>query len=173
MSIINEALKKTQTRLESTKKIFKQNAVQPIQKEGPSKEAPLKENHPKEKTAWLWITVSVIIISFLGSAVVFALFITSENRLTTKPPAIEVKELKPAEQKPVTTAVPKRSPAKKKSELGLVLNGIITTGKDNTALINDSIYKVGDEIDGIRITKITAEKVEVLYKGKFYTLTTK
>lgn len=163
MSIINEALKKTQTRLESTKKIIKQNVAQP----------PKKEDRPKEKNVWLWITVSVIVISFISSAAVFAKFISSENRPIAKLPSIEVKEQKPVEQKPAVPPAPKHAVAKKKPDLGLVLNGIITTGKDHTALINDSIYKVGDEIDDKRITKITAEKVEVLYKGKTYTLTTK
>lgn len=163
MSIINEALKKTQTRLESTKATACPKTPLPLKKEG----------QPEEKNVWLWIALIAISAGFAGCVVVFILFTNSSNRTLPNLPITKINEQKPT----VTSIAPKNpplnSPSKKKSINGLVLNGIITTGRDHTALINDSIYKVGDDIDGKKITQITADKVEVLYKGKTFTLTTK
>ena len=161
MSIINEALKKTQTKLESTKTILRPNTPKPLKKEGQS----------EEKNVWLWIAIGVISAGFISCATVFIMLISANNRPLTN---VVVSATGSKVQKPIVTmATTKQSLPKKKPVNGLVLNGIITTGQDHTALINDSIYKVGDDIDGMKIMQITTDKVEVSDKGKTFTLTTK
>lgn len=47
----------------------------------------------------------------------------------------------------------------------LIVNGIMTHGEKNLALIDGQIYEEGDEVDGIKLLKITPKGVIVLENG--------
>lgn len=47
----------------------------------------------------------------------------------------------------------------------LIINGIMTHGEKNLALIDGQVYEEGDEVDGIKLLKITPKGVTVLENG--------
>ena len=51
------------------------------------------------------------------------------------------------------------------SQNRIILNGIMTRGQQNLALIDGQVYEEGDEVDGVKIIKITPKGVTVLEKG--------
>lgn len=143
MSIIYEALKKTQSRLINR-----------------------QEEKPKNN-AFLWFTIGFIFTGFLGCGFALMLLINSAHPKTSV--KLITAALKTSEKTPaaVTTA-----PAKK-TQTPLVLNGIISMEGENVALINNQILKEGDYIDGMRIINITKDKVELYSQGKLLVLTQK
>jgi hypothetical protein len=44
----------------------------------------------------------------------------------------------------------------------MIVSGIMATNDKHVALINDAIYEVGEEIEGLRILEITMEKVQMV-----------
>ena len=153
MSIINEALKKTQTKLELA---------------NPSRNNAQKE----EKNIVLWVATVLIFIGFLGCTLAFIFLISSRNQSIATLPKEENKEYNlEIEKQKLLSFVPKKS--KQNSPGILVLNGIITMGNEQFALINNEIYKAGDYVEGRRILSISSNKVEIFYKGNTFTLKTK
>ncbi len=55
----------------------------------------------------------------------------------------------------------------------LTLNGIISSGGEPVALINNEIVKAGDYIDGKRVLSVSDKKVEIFSEGEVVVLTTK
>jgi hypothetical protein len=51
----------------------------------------------------------------------------------------------------------------------LNINGIMTMGDKNVALINNEIYEVGDMVNGMEIVVISLDRVQVLDQGKVRT----
>jgi hypothetical protein len=164
MSIINDALKKTQTRLQENKSLSP-----PGEKKSP-------------RLGFLFFLFGLV---GCGLWVLFFVSPGSQGRtkqasLPKEPPASTViSQLPPEPQK----AEPQQAPApivqtffstpSPPAAVELTINGIIEMDGELIALINNKIVKEGDEIDGKRIVKITSESVEILDNGNAVTLTTK
>jgi len=165
MSIINEALKKTQSQLEQINP-----ASAPIQPKKPG------------KNIWVLILTTLLFVGFLSSAGVFLLLIFKNHPNTAN--FAKNKSLATANtqnQGTVTlfTQAPApamQTPAPKDSSKNpsrLVLNGIITMDKEKLALINNQILKEGDYIDDKRVLSISMDKVEIFNKGEIIILKNK
>lgn len=55
----------------------------------------------------------------------------------------------------------------------LILNGIFFSGDEGYALINNRIVKAGDEIEGAVVRQISAEEVELEFRGSRIKLSTR
>lgn len=55
--------------------------------------------------------------------------------------------------------------AQLKTSSRIIINGIMTRGEDNLALIDGQVYEEGEEVDGVKILKITPKGVTVLENG--------
>ncbi|MFA5060468.1 MAG: hypothetical protein WC676_07575 [Candidatus Omnitrophota bacterium] len=161
MSIINEALKKTQDQL-----------AQKIPQASPSQQ-------PSEKNPWIWGTAVLVGIGFLSCGLIFFILVSSKSR-SAQTPTKETQAEEPKEtnkQGAVTMFAQPQPPAATEapssSSEALVLNGIITMEDGHMALINNQIYKAGEYIGEKRVVNISVDKVEILDKGEIITLTTK
>jgi hypothetical protein len=163
VSIINEALKKAQQNFDRQKKTqvnSKTDAPAPSSPETAGKE------DKKEKSIWLWVATVIVFIGFLGCALVFAFLISSRNQ----PVQTSSGNNNPPPQKSILARLLSSS---NKNNNAIVLNGIISTGSEQLALINNQIFKAGDYVGNKRILSISAEKVELFDRGKITVLKTK
>lgn len=158
MSIINDALKKTQQSLDHRK--ASQNPALALSTTA------LAESK-KEKNIWLWIATGSVFIGFLGCAFIFASLILSRNQ----PIEVIVANKIPAPSNQSIFA--KLFSSSKENDSEIVLNGIISTDDEQLALINNQIFKAGDYVGRKRILSISADKVELFEKGKITVLKTK
>lgn len=144
MSIINDALKKTQQNLNL-------------------KTSPLA---PKQKAMGLWIIVSLITFGLIAcSLIIFSLISPKESQKPllgkTKTPALNDTDSSSEEPKKEETATPREISAPPRQKT-LRLTGIMQLGDELFALINDEIRKEGDSIEGKKIERITVENVQFL-----------
>ena len=146
MSIINEALKKTQSVLNNQKYSINSDQKDP------------------------WIKIAMLIIGggFLGCAIVLGTIILSNNNTLPNKPVenVEIKSTISSSQK-LQDARVKKQPA---SSSGLELNGIMQTGDHYTALINNKIIRQGDAISDKKILDITKNSVEIFDNGEVFVL---
>lgn len=179
MSIINEALKKTQKYLE--RKVESQPAITPPNMASPKIDSPKKENTSVK------ITIILISLGFVGCVVAFFLMMfpaqkmaptpsivktdLQQNTAVSNPPAAYTPPISPA--LPAQTIPASATASSSTNTSQLVLNGTIDTGDDQLALINNQIYRVGDDVEGRRILRIGTDKVEISENGNVVVLTTK
>lgn len=166
MSIINDALKKTQQNFERHRKVLSS---------GPTSSSA----QPSQKFSE--ITGAIIIASFLASLVVLGvvfLFGPKEKTIVL-PAALEDKSslagpsLQPTDtaEPPIAIApAPSRDPKPKNSISGLTLNGIVQMGEGYVALINNRILKEGDKINDKKILGIYSDQVKVFDNGEIIIL---
>lgn len=159
MSIINDALKKTQSDLltkalkpsaQEEKKPTPAQATLPLRSSGPAapESAQLKKTTKRsvDRTqVLLGITIGFCVCLLAGMILIFNQ-ISSHGLATTSRKAV-------------------RRPHKNSSS-EIVISGVITRNNKNVALINNEIYEVGETINGKKIVNITLEKVELLDGGK-------
>jgi len=152
MSIINEALKKTE---------------QYIQKNA-EKENLLLNSKPNVKPILLYILILLIGL-FLGNTIFNLL------RSKTKP-IKSAEKIDLGNEKTVTpvvllsTPILSTIPSTNKDEF--VLNGIFFSDNDGYALVNNQIVRENDLVDGTKVSKITANTVELKQEDKIITLST-
>lgn len=158
MSIINDALKKTQQNFEHRKRI-------------------LAPGSGTEKTTGKFseITGAIIIASFMASLLVFTLafFFAPKEKKVILPATPEDKDITTASFTPPASSAgplsaPKiiaKDPGLKNQVAGLTLNGIVQMGEGYVALINNRILKEGDRIDNKKILGIYSDHVKVFYDG--------
>ena len=152
MSIINEALKKTE---------------QYIQKNA-EKENLLLNSKPNVKPILLYILILLIGL-FLGNTIFNLL------RSKTKP-IKSAEKIDLRNEKTVTpvvllsTPILSTIPSTNKDEF--VLNGIFFSDNDGYALVNNQIVRENDLVDGTKVSKITANTVELKQEDKIITLST-
>lgn len=189
MSIINEALKKTQTNLDNIKekvvaaaddrisvrqKTWQQPAAQPSQAFTPKpSSAPVVTPVPETKHALSqgkpagkrWYLIVFAEILGLG-LIVWTLFIIQPRLFRS---SYQPKTSSPAvKPHPATTPQPAHavtvSPETRitPAQSNLALKGIVMNQNKMVALINGGIYETGDYVDGKRISKITLDRVELL-----------
>ncbi len=159
MSIINEALKKTEEHLQK-------NAA---------KDSPLPQKPSGSKPFLLYILI--LLAGLLLGNFIFTLLKNKtqihkiqtiqtphESALpviqATNPPSLPILPSQPAEEK-------------KPAEVNFVLNGIFFSDNDGYALVNNQIIRENDYVDGAKVDLITADSVELNNAGQTITLTTR
>jgi hypothetical protein len=149
MSIINEALKKTQTKLQ----------VITV----PAETSP---NH-----IGLWVIAIIVFIGLLScSLFLMGIMISSDQpraSTTKKNNALHapVKVVTLQSLKETIASLPPPTQG------GLTLNGIVTMDGEEFALINNQIFKVGDYVEGKRLLSISGNSVELFNNGNILKLT--
>jgi len=151
VSIINDALKKTQSEINPNE--LPQSSV--------SKRTEKPARSPLITIFVFIATIGIIVLTLLIVAPVFR----TNNPFLSAPPPVTQSPISPvptprmaAEHKappPSQTILPKRN------NTLLTLNGIIAADDVQMALINNEIYKVGDLVEGKKILKITENSVEL------------
>ena len=146
MSVINQALKKTQSALEQQAKAAPKPPV----------DAPQVSQPPKSAVRWhkryLWMGIlapMVVATGYLYGPVIatrdvhfyrtfFHRFTENQASQVATPP------------KAVIAAAPTPTP----HPVPLALNGTVRMGKDRVAVINHEFYHVGDQMDGFKVDRI-------------------
>lgn len=187
MSIINDALKKTQVHLKKTeskedkKPEPKQenpttptNIYEKLYKKSREKQNTQNQTGPKKDTstpdaplraAKKWFKTVIAIIVLLAGLSGGFLFISRSPG--TRKFLNSLKKDRPSSK----GAIAKHPPKARKYKAGeLVLNGTSLIDGKRVALINDEIYEIGEVIDGNKITSIDLNKVELLGDEKIITL---
>jgi len=57
-------------------------------------------------------------------------------------------------------------PTKHKKTDAIIINGVMIKNNKTVALINNEIYEVGEKIRGMKIVGITIDRIDFLYRGK-------
>ncbi len=180
MSIINEALKKTQTNLNNFKerpatvtddriatgqKTWQPPAAQPSQSftqapsSGPVATPPPQAKRTSAKRWYLIVAAEILVLGLVA----WTLFIMQpqlfqySQQPTQYLPAIKTRSPAPV---PAISVAPeiKYTPPQKNN---LTLNGIMMNQGKMVALINGEVYEVGDYIGARRINKMTLDMVEL------------
>ncbi|MCG2714474.1 MAG: hypothetical protein L6308_06535 [Candidatus Omnitrophica bacterium] len=154
MSIINEALKKTEQSIHK-------NSIPEI---------------PKSATKPYIIYILILIAGLFLSNFVFVLLrhktetavtVKKSPDLTDQP----VKEIKTIPPISVVTPGPTLE-ENKTPQANFVLSGIFFSDNDSYALVNNKIVRENDSVDGARVKTITANTVELDSGGMLITLAT-
>ncbi|MDD5561278.1 MAG: hypothetical protein PHT50_04000 [Candidatus Omnitrophica bacterium] len=157
MSIINDALKKTEESIQ-------RNLL---------KEIPVPGKKPKLKTCLIYIAIFVVGI-FLSS-LLFKIINRkiSSFRLSPLHKTAAAPEVKSETEQALPSATPIILPQEQeKPKKSFVLNGIFFSDNSGYALVNNQIIKENDLIDGAKVEKITANTVEINNEGEIITLST-
>ena len=152
MSIINEALKKTQSSISN----LQGKPSSPGNFGSPG-------NPPSSGRALL-----IVIVLIVGGIIFYVALSPKPVKSTARrisPPPASVQEVA-VTPKPTTEPAPTPKPE-------LTLYGIISSADGKTALINSEILKEGDTILGKKILKIYDNRVELDDSGKVMTLKTR
>lgn len=154
MSIINEALKKTGQHIQENE--AKKNSL------------PDKKTGPRPLLLYILIllvgiSLSSFIFSLLGHKIK-TVEVSKKAAIAIQQPAI----LPPLPVEPVLAKEEKKAP-----EAAFVLNGIFFSDNDGYALINNQIVRENESVDGAKVTKITANTVELNNQEKLITLSTR
>lgn len=151
MSIINEALKKTEERLQS--KALQDNSLSP--------------KASKTKTFLFYILILSAGI-MLGN---FIFFLLKNKIQTVQTPKQDTQTVVQAANPPAEPVLPSESLEKNKPpQANFILNGIFFSNHDSYALINNQIVRENDYIEGAKVSLITVNSVELDSAGKTITL---
>ena len=75
---------------------------------------------------------------------------------------------------PIPTNLPAISNTPKtNAPVTLNIHGVMSNNTGNVALINDQVYQEGDEVDGVKIVKISLDSITVINNGKEETIPVK
>ena len=152
MSIINEALKKTEEHLQ--KKTAKDN--------------PLSAKPSGSKPFLLYIVI--LLVGLLLGNFIFTM-LKHKTQGNASPPAAQAKQSL-ASNPPSPAILPSQPPEiKTLPEANFVLNGIFFSDNDGYALVNNQIVRENDYVDKAKVELITADSVELDNAGQRITLT--
>ena len=164
MSIINDALKKTQSEFQNKDgknptnvyEKFYQNKKNQLAPDDPK--AAKREEAPRRKSSAG--KVFLILFLFVLAGVVTVRHYPNIPRVLMH----KAKSLKIAS----TSTTPYVPPPVKRTipEGAIILNGVMLMDDRHVALINDDVYEVGDYINGKKIVNITLEQVDFLQNGR-------
>jgi hypothetical protein len=154
MSIINEALKKTEERLQK-------NAA---------KGNPLSAKPSGSKPFLLYIVI--LLVGLLLGNFIFTL-LRHKTQGNARAPAAQAQAKQSLASNPPSPAIlPSRPPEiKTPTEASFVLNGIFFSDNDGYALVNNQIVRENDYVDKAKVGLITANSVELDNAGQKITLT--
>jgi len=152
MSIIYEALKKTE-------KIIHTDLKFPL-------DSKPQKSKPKVKIIALYVLM-IFLGLVVGNLVIGLLNHPAQTKVVKNPPVPSVPLLKEKAQIDKKVETVSETPPVVKDEPGkpFVLNGIFFSGDEGYALINNQIVKMGDTVDGARVSRITADEVELKSSG--------
>jgi type II secretory pathway component PulC len=155
MSIINEALKKTEEQLQ--KNTVKETV------------SATKPTAPKPILLYILILLAGL---FLAQLIFNLLSNNIKTNLKPKanPQPVTIQPAAPAALPPLTSAPPE---TKKSPEATFVLNGIFFSDNSSYALVNNQIVRENDYVDGAKVNSITTRAVELENDGQIITLTTR
>ena len=163
MSIINEALKKTEAHL---------------QKSTQNSSLPTKHFGPKPFLLYILILLAGL---FLGNFIFTLLKHKTQgsNAVDSRTPPVKQNqnpELKTQPQVPHLPAliIPPKPPVEENNhpENSFVLNGIFFSENDSYALINNQIVRENDYVDAAKVSLITTNSVQLENAGQIIKLTT-
>lgn len=154
MSIINEALKKTELHIQQFE---------------------AKKNSPPDKLPGPKPFLLYILILLLGISLSSFIFSLLGHKIKT---AQAPNKTAISLQQPAVFAPPPETAAAKKEEKNVpeaafVLNGIFFSDNDGYALVNNQIVRENDSVDGAKVTRITANTVELNNQEKPIILSTR
>lgn len=153
MSIINEALKKTEEHLQKNS----------------AKDSPLPPKPSGLKPYILYILILLAGLA-LGN---FIFNLLSYKIQTTQTPKKSAFAVTPATDSPIPAVLPSQPPEETKpTETSFVLNGIFFSDNDGYALVNNQIVRENDYVDGAKVGSITASTVKLDNAGQIIILTT-
>jgi hypothetical protein len=157
MSIINEALKKTEEGIQ--KNTTKENQLGTIR--------------PTPKPFLLYILILLAGL-FLGNFIFDQLNHKIKTthlpkKVMNSPIAQQPTALAPP---PVKAALPLKEKEHPATETIFILNGIFFSDQGGYALVNNQIVRESDSVDGAKVERITANTVELNNAGKLITLAT-
>ncbi len=147
MSIINDALKKTQTSLNNNNS---QNSHQ-------------NQVSSRKISSWMKFTMLIIISGFIGCAIVFSNILISSKTIHSKDEK-EGNLINLNALKEIVQIKPTKKQKSQKSEL--IVNGIMQSGDHYTALINNKIVNPGDTINNKKILNIEEDHVKLFDNGQ-------
>jgi len=158
MSIINDALKKTQN-------------VYQAQKNNQTSTAPADASLENKTKDTMVLTTTIIVAGgFIGCLVVLLILLWPRNPIGQK--ALKEK-FSPTEKNTAFSQKilpPSTVPPSGQSLKGIKLTGIAFASGEQTALINGKIVKEGDEIEGKRVLRISDNQVKLFENGKVFVL---
>jgi len=167
MSIIHNALKKTQNQLDKKNgdktKIYETFKQSRLASKPSSTSTNIRSIHTAKKTetankeTFGKKPILFILGTFLVGAGFFLAFLIFKKPSTT-----------PDRSSPAPSYVIKETHYG--NTVKLILNGTMMKGDKMIALINNEIYELGDSINGMKIENITLDGVELLNNGKIVTL---
>jgi hypothetical protein len=169
MSIINDALRKTQKEFQASKPII--NSEKP--KRQPS--SLIKEEKSvdtaqtpalKESEKKSFMTIFLIFIVFITAGLIVYLFSILQNRQTPKNTTIA--SLSTPQQTTSTQATAPSTTRNSTLSTGnkIILNGTMTMKNRKAALINNEIYEMGEYINGWKIVSIDFDTVKLSKKNE-------
>ncbi|MFA5093562.1 MAG: hypothetical protein WC543_06485 [Candidatus Omnitrophota bacterium] len=152
MSIINEALKKTESFLQQNE--AKKNTII------------VNKNAPKPYLLYLLI---LLIGIFLSNAIFNLLTHKTNTAKTPQKPVLSTTSLTPTLTPPPPESIlPKEE--KKTPPATFVLNGIFFSDSDSYALINNQIVRENESVDSAKVLHINEDSVELDHQGEIITL---
>jgi len=157
MSIINEALKKTEA---SIQKNSAKETLLPVKKPG-----------SRPYIFYILILAAGLVLINL----IFAVMHRETQPIQVSEPATAspTPDMKPQDNQALPAVTPPPPPKEQeKPEKKFILNGIFFSDNDGYALVNNRIARENDLIDGVKVEKITADTVELNNEGNIITLTT-
>lgn len=110
---------------------------------------------------------AVVLLGVFTASLFFSLF--SKKPI---PPKLPLPAPAPSPLPMAVTATPALEQEVKPREASFVLNGIFFSENEGYALINNRIVKIGDEIEGATVVRITSDQVELKQANTSRLLTT-
>jgi len=163
MSIIHDALKKTQDKLDKTNNRPVKNASpqiseskEPLRSTPPPAQPdqkPVVKLKPEPSPA---LTIKIIPLTVITSIIVGAIFIYFQFFIKTDSPGSSTPLVRRS-----SISLFRSTEKIERSSDAMVLNGTMTMGARKVALINNKIYEVGDFINGLEVLNITLEDVQM------------
>lgn len=157
MSIINEALKKTEASIQ------KNSAKETL--------SPVKRPRSRPYIFYILILAAGLILINL----IFAIMHRKTQPIQVSEPVIAspIPDMEPQNNQALPAVTPTPLPEEQeKPEKKFILNGIFFSDNDGYALVNNRIVRENDLVDGVKVEKITADTVELNNEGNIITLTT-
>ncbi len=189
MSIINDALKKTQFSLKKKdktpepekkpeaqanqgpsnvyEKLYKQQQemkeVAAASNESRQKPSISKASKPRPAKKWLQTSATIVVFFLLTYGLFFVI-----SRYTPAKDYLDSIKNKSARSR---TRIAQKTQKPRKYAAGeLILNGTSLFDGKRIALINDEIYEIGETVDGKKITSISLNRIELRDKDTVTTL---
>ncbi|MDP8265566.1 MAG: hypothetical protein P9M07_01330 [Candidatus Aceula meridiana] len=169
MSIINDALKKTQNVYQAQKKNQTPRAQNPGISQPPRIQKPGLSPEGKTKDTMVLITTIIVAGGFVGCLIVLSILLWPKDPIDQK---ALTEKFSLSDQSAISSieTVRASSSSSDPSLRGIKLTGIAIISGEQTALISGKIVKEGDEIKGKKVLRILNNQVKLFGDGKIFIL---